>query len=85
MSKISQNSFHLSWTADESGFDNFIIKIQDAKKLYEPITLTVPDSERSTVVTGLRDGTEYEIELHGVSSGQHSPSIKGEATTGIFI
>ncbi|XP_066436931.1 tenascin isoform X2 [Eleutherodactylus coqui] len=83
VSKITPDSFHLSWTADESGFDNFIIKLQDSKKQYKPITLTVPGSDRSTVVTELRDGTKYEIELHGVSSGQHSPSIEGEATTAL--
>ncbi|XP_069604651.1 tenascin isoform X3 [Ranitomeya imitator] len=83
VSKITPNSFHLSWTADENGFDNFFIKMRDAKKQYEPITLSVAGSERSTVVTGLKDGTEYDIELHGVSSGQHSPSIEGEATTAL--
>ncbi|XP_063792983.1 tenascin isoform X1 [Pseudophryne corroboree] len=83
VSKVTPDSFHLSWTADDSGFDNFNIKIQDAKRQYKPITLTVPGSERTTVVTGLRDGSEYEIELHGVASGQRSPPIKGEATTAL--
>ncbi|XP_018088380.1 tenascin isoform X1 [Xenopus laevis] len=83
VSKISSDSFYLSWTADESGFDNFILKIRDAKQQFEPITLTVPGSERSSLVTGLRDGTEYDIELVGVASGQHSPPLKGVATTAL--
>ncbi|PIO36490.1 hypothetical protein AB205_0165720, partial [Aquarana catesbeiana] len=81
VSSITPEGFHLSWTADESGFDNFIIKIQDAQRQHEPVMLTVPGSERTRTVTGLRDGTEYEIELHGIASGQRSPPIKGEATT----
>ncbi|KAE8583666.1 hypothetical protein XENTR_v10020614 [Xenopus tropicalis] len=83
VSKITSDSFHLSWNADESGFDNFILKIRDAKQQFEPITLTVPGSERSSLVTGLRDGTEYDIELVGVASGQRSPPIKGMATTAL--
>ncbi|XP_072287655.1 tenascin [Pyxicephalus adspersus] len=83
VSSITPDGFHMSWTADESGFDNFIIKIQDAKRQHEPVVLTVLGSERTSSVTGLRDGTEYEIELHGVASGQRSPPVKGEATTAL--
>ncbi|KAM8933450.1 tenascin isoform 2-T2 [Pelodytes ibericus] len=80
---ITPDSFHLSWTADESGFDNFIVKIRDTTQQFEPISLTIPGIERSTVVGGLRDGTVYEIELYGVSSGQRSLPIEGEATTAL--
>ncbi|XP_077323951.1 tenascin isoform X1 [Lithobates pipiens] len=83
VSSITPDGFHLSWTADESGFDNFIIKIQDAQRQHDPVILTVPGSERTRTVTGLRDGTEYEIELHGIASGQRSPPIKGEAITAL--
>ncbi|KAM4662330.1 tenascin isoform 2-T3 [Discoglossus pictus] len=83
VSNITPESFHLSWTADDNGFDNFILKISDAKKQYEPITITVPGSERTSVVRGLQDGTDYEIELYGVASGQRTLPIKGVATTAL--
>ncbi|XP_018432476.1 PREDICTED: tenascin [Nanorana parkeri] len=83
VSSVTPEGFQLSWTADEGGFDNFIIKMQDAKRLYEPVVFKVPGSERTSTVTGLRDGTEYEIELHGMASGQRSPPVNGKATTGL--
>ncbi|MEE6507403.1 hypothetical protein FKM82_021800 [Ascaphus truei] len=83
VSNITPDSFHLSWTTGESGFDNFILKISDAKRQFEPMKLTVPGSERAWVVTGLKDGTEYEIELYGVASGQRSQPISGVATTAL--
>ncbi|CAH2315884.1 tenascin isoform X1 [Pelobates cultripes] len=83
VSSITPEGFHLSWTADDSDFDNFIIKIVDTIQQFEPVTLKVPGSERKTVVTGLRDATEYEIELYGVASGKQSETIEGEATTAL--
>ncbi|XP_075435547.1 tenascin isoform X4 [Ascaphus truei] len=83
VSNITPDSFHLSWTTGESGFDNFILKISDAKRQFELMKLTVPGSERAWVVTGLKDGTEYEIELYGVASGQRSQPISGVATTAL--
>ncbi|KAM9326293.1 tenascin [Gastrophryne carolinensis] len=80
---VAPEGFHLSWTADESGFDNFVIKIQDSKRQSEPVILTVPGSERTAFVTGLQSATEYEIELQGGASGQRSPAVKAEATTAL--
>ncbi|XP_053551450.1 tenascin [Bombina bombina] len=83
VSNITPEGFHLSWSADDNGFDNFVIKISDAQKQYKPIMITVPGSDRKRVVTGLRDGTDYEIELYGVASGQRSLPVKGVATTAL--
>ncbi|KAM4697030.1 tenascin [Rhinophrynus dorsalis] len=83
VSNITPDTFRLSWSADDGDFDNFMLKINDAKQQFQPITLTVPGSERTSVVTGLRDGTEYEIELFGIASGQRSLPINGVATTAL--
>lgn len=36
-------------------------------------------------MTGLKEGTEYEIELYGVSSGRRSQPVNAVATTGIVF
>ncbi|XP_069097620.1 tenascin isoform X3 [Pleurodeles waltl] len=83
VSDTTPEGFRLSWTADGGVFDSFILKIRDSKQRFDPLELEVPGQDRSTAVTGLRDGTEYEIELYGVASGQRSEPINTIATTAV--
>lgn len=82
VSDITADSFRLSWTSDEDIFDRFVIKIRDSKRLAHPQELSVRGDERTKVLTGLMSGTEYEIELYGVTLDQRSHSITGVAQTG---
>lgn len=43
----------------------------------------MPGHERTQDITGLKEGTEYEIELYGISSGQRSQPVNTVASTGI--
>nr|XP_046231815.1 tenascin-like isoform X2 [Scatophagus argus] len=83
VSDITHDSFRLSWTSDEDIFDRFVIKIRDSKRLAHPQEYSVPGDERTKVLTGLMSGTEYEIELYGVTLDQRSQPITGVAQTGL--
>ncbi|NXG50841.1 TENA protein, partial [Psilopogon haemacephalus] len=81
VSDATPDGFRLSWTADDGVFDSFVLKIRDTKRKSDPLELIVPGHERTQDITGLKEGTEYEIELYGVSSGRRSQPLNAVATT----
>nr|XP_031533326.1 tenascin isoform X5 [Vicugna pacos] len=81
VSDATVDGFRLSWTADEGVFDSFVLKIRDTKKQSEPLEMTLLAPERTRDITGLREATEYEIELYGISSGKRSQPVSAVATT----
>ena len=83
VSDITDESFQLAWTAGEDLFDRFVIKIRDIRKTTHPQEFNAFGDERTKVLTGLTGGTEYEIELFGVTLERHSQSMFGVARTGI--
>lgn len=82
VSDATPDGFRLSWTADEGMFDSFVLKIRDTKKQSEPLEIILPALERTRDITGLREATEYEIELYGISNGRRSQPVSAIATTG---
>lgn len=82
VSDATPDGFRLSWTADEGVFDSFVLKIRDTKKQSEPLEITLLAPERTRDITGLREATEYEIELCGISSGRRSQPVSAITTTG---
>ncbi|XP_047228735.1 tenascin isoform X5 [Girardinichthys multiradiatus] len=83
ISDITADGFRLSWAADEDLFDRFVIKIRDSKRLAHPQEYKVHGSDRTKIITGLMSGTEYEIELYGLTVDQRSQPITGVAQTGL--
>ncbi|XP_009572965.1 PREDICTED: tenascin [Fulmarus glacialis] len=81
VSDATPDGFRLSWTADDGVFDSFVLKIRDTKRKSDPLELIVPGHERTQDITGLKEGTEYEIELYGISSGRRSQPVNAVATT----
>ncbi|KAM6170461.1 tenascin isoform 2-T2 [Rhynchocyon petersi] len=81
VSDATPDGFRLSWTADDGVFDSFVLKIRDTKKQSEPLEITLPAPERTRDITGLREATEYEIELYGISRGRRSQPVSAKATT----
>ncbi|XP_037348157.1 tenascin isoform X3 [Talpa occidentalis] len=81
VSDATPDSFRLSWTADEGVFDSFVLKIRDTKKQSEPLEITLLAPERTRDIIGLREATEYEIELYGISNGRRSQPVSAVATT----
>ncbi|XP_023651339.2 tenascin-like isoform X4 [Paramormyrops kingsleyae] len=83
VSDITSESFRLAWTAEDDVFDRFVIKVRDSKKLAHPKEVSVSSQERTKVLTGLAGGTEYEIELYGVTLERRSQPITGVARTAL--
>ncbi|NWV23338.1 TENA protein, partial [Origma solitaria] len=83
VSDATPDGFRLSWTADEGVFNSFVLKIRDTKRKSDPLELIVPGHERTQDITGLKEGTEYEIELYGISSGQRSQPVNAVASTAV--
>ncbi|XP_020509514.2 tenascin isoform X5 [Labrus bergylta] len=83
VSDVTADGFRVSWAANDDLFDRFVIKVRDGKRLAHPQEYSVRGDERTKVLTGLMGGTEYEIELYGVSLDQRSQPITGVAQTGL--
>nr|XP_061822400.1 tenascin-like [Nerophis lumbriciformis] len=84
VSDITADSFRVSWAADEDLFDRFVIKLRDSKRSGRPQEHIAAGDERTRLITGLVGGTEYEIELYGISLDHRSQPIFGVAQTGLM-
>ncbi|XP_075762052.1 tenascin isoform X2 [Pelodiscus sinensis] len=83
VSDATPDGFRLSWTADDDIFDSFVLKIRDTDRQSDPRELIVPGHERTQDITGLKEGTKYDIELYGMISGRRSQPINTVATTAV--
>ncbi|XP_043355030.1 tenascin isoform X12 [Dermochelys coriacea] len=83
VSDATPDGFRLSWTADDGVFDSFVLKIRDTDRQSDPRELIVPGHERTQDITGLKEGTKYDIELYGLISGRRSQPINAVATTAV--
>ncbi|XP_048469310.1 tenascin [Rhincodon typus] len=83
VSDVTSNGFTLSWTTDENVYDHFNIRIRDSRKETSPWDYTVSGELRTTNITDLPDGTEYEISLVGISEGRYSQPVNTIATTAL--
>nr|7T87_C Chain C, Centyrin S17 [synthetic construct] len=82
VSRVTEDSARLSWTAPDAAFDSFWITYEEKFYRGEAIVLTVPGSERSYDLTGLKPGTEYKVWIVGVKGGQGSWPLSAIFTTG---
>ncbi|XP_058015690.1 tenascin isoform X2 [Ahaetulla prasina] len=83
VSDATPNGFRLSWTADEGAFDSFVLKIRDSNRLLDPLELIVPGHQRTQDIQGLKEGTEYYVDLYGVTSGRRSQPVNAIAMTAV--
>ncbi|XP_058631865.1 tenascin isoform X4 [Onychostoma macrolepis] len=83
VSDVTPESFRLAWTAEDDVFDRFVLKVRDSRKLSHPREFVVPGHERTKVLTQLLGGTEYEIELYGVTLEHRSQPVTAVARTGL--
>lgn len=83
VSNNKPDGFMLQWKAPEEIFEMFIIKLSDGSgKLRQ---MSVSGDKRTEVISGLDEGTDYEIELFGTIAGQNFKPVSGKAQTGIWI
>uniref|UniRef100_A0A4W3IGK3 Tenascin C n=1 Tax=Callorhinchus milii TaxID=7868 RepID=A0A4W3IGK3_CALMI len=85
VSNVTSDGFTLTWTTDDSAFDIFHIKIRDSQKESAPLDHSVAGELRTADIRGLRDGTEYEITVHGIAEGQRSQALSTVANTGTTL
>ncbi|XP_070812025.1 tenascin [Pituophis catenifer annectens] len=83
VSDATPEGFRLSWTADEGAFDSFVLKIRDSNRLLDPLELIVPGHQRTQDIHGLKEGTEYYVDLYGVISGRRSQPVNAIAMTAV--
>uniref|UniRef100_A0A4W3HYK5 Tenascin C n=1 Tax=Callorhinchus milii TaxID=7868 RepID=A0A4W3HYK5_CALMI len=83
VSNVTSDGFTLTWTTDDSAFDIFHIKIRDSQKESAPLDHSVAGELRTADIRGLRDGTEYEITVHGIAEGQRSQALSTVANTAL--
>uniref|UniRef100_A0A8C5RD78 Tenascin C n=1 Tax=Laticauda laticaudata TaxID=8630 RepID=A0A8C5RD78_LATLA len=83
VSDATPDGFRLSWTADEGAFDSFVLKIRDSNRLLEPLEIIVPGHQRTQDIQGLKEGTEYYVDLYGVISGRRSQPVNAIAMTAV--
>ncbi|XP_039206891.1 tenascin isoform X1 [Crotalus tigris] len=83
VSDATPDGFRLSWTADDGAFDSFVLKIRDSNRLLDPLELIVPGHQRTQDVKGLKEGTEYYVDLYGVISGRRSQPLNTIAMTAV--
>ncbi|KAG8141865.1 hypothetical protein E2320_006530 [Naja naja] len=83
VSDATPDGFRLSWTADEGAFDSFVLKIRDSNRLLDPLEIIVPGHQRTQDIQGLKEGTEYYVDLYGVISGRRSQPVNAIAMTAV--
>lgn len=83
ISTIKPDGFMLQWMAPDGIFEMFIIKISDGSGKQRQ--MSVSGDKRTEVISGLDEGTEYEIELFGTIAGRNFKPVSGKALTGIWI
>uniref|UniRef100_A0A8C1WBP7 Zmp:0000000846 n=1 Tax=Cyprinus carpio TaxID=7962 RepID=A0A8C1WBP7_CYPCA len=65
VSNITSDTVSLSWRTGEKAFDNFIVEVRESALPTQATGRTLPGGVRSTVLTGLRGDTQYQIKLYG--------------------
>lgn len=80
---MTSGSVSISWKAQESAFDSFLIDVRDSDHLQETVVHSVPAASRSFVITNLKASSNYTARLQGLIGGQRAQTLTVQATTGI--
>uniref|UniRef100_A0A8C1EHC1 Tenascin Ca n=1 Tax=Cyprinus carpio carpio TaxID=630221 RepID=A0A8C1EHC1_CYPCA len=84
VSDVSWDSFNVSWTIEDgSAFESFVIEVANSAGP-ERQNLSVSGdahSVRSTVLTGLRGDTQYQIKLYATFGGSNTVALTTVVTT----
>nr|5L2H_A Chain A, Centyrin [synthetic construct]5L2H_B Chain B, Centyrin [synthetic construct]5L2H_C Chain C, Centyrin [synthetic construct]5L2H_D Chain D, Centyrin [synthetic construct] len=84
VSEVTEDSARLSWDDPAAFYESFLIQYQESEKVGEAIVLTVPGSERSYDLTGLKPGTEYTVSIYGVHNVYKDTNMRGLPLSAIF-
>ncbi|XP_067416339.1 tenascin-X [Emydura macquarii macquarii] len=64
---VSPDRFRVTWTAGHRIFQRFLLRYGEPGSTAPPRQIEVPGGQRSVAVTELSPGTEYKLELQGVT------------------
>jgi len=79
---VSPDNLTLTWNIVSGHFDGFVIRVSDSLQQFDPLEFRLPSPGGNVTVSDLLDGTDYDIELYGISHGRRSPSVFTHAITG---
>uniref|UniRef100_A0A8C2L7J7 Zmp:0000000846 n=1 Tax=Cyprinus carpio TaxID=7962 RepID=A0A8C2L7J7_CYPCA len=82
VSNITSDTVSLSWRTGEKAFDNFIVEVRESALPTQATGRTLPGGVRSTVLTGLRGDTQYQIKLYATFGGSNTAALTTVVTTG---
>ncbi|KTG40824.1 hypothetical protein cypCar_00042943, partial [Cyprinus carpio] len=82
VSNITSDTVSLSWRTGEKAFDNFIVEVRKSALPTQATGRTLPGGVRSTVLTGLRGDTQYQIKLYATFGGSNTVALTTVVTTG---
>ena len=83
VSNVTSGSVAISWKAQESAFDSFLVEVRNSDPLQETVVHSLPAASRSFVITNLKASSDYTAHLHGLIGRQHAQTLMVQATTGI--
>lgn len=83
VSNVSWDSFLLSWSAEDGGFQAFLIEVTDAETGSEWQNHTVPTDARSLAISDLSPATWYRVTLYGLYRGALLDPVFADTITGI--
>ena len=66
----------------EQTFDNFVVELRESAVPSTAMGRVLPGDARSSVMTGLKGSTGYNIKLYASSGGRNTKSLFAVATTG---
>ncbi|XP_032905095.1 tenascin isoform X11 [Amblyraja radiata] len=81
VSDITSEGFTFSWTAEDGAFEYFIIDIRDSESSLDPIQQVLSGKTRTTDVSGLIEGSGYQINVTGVTQGWHTQPLTAVTVT----
>uniref|UniRef100_A0A671R1R4 Zmp:0000000846 n=1 Tax=Sinocyclocheilus anshuiensis TaxID=1608454 RepID=A0A671R1R4_9TELE len=83
VSNITSDTVSLSWRTGEKAFDNFIVEVRESALPTQATGRTLPaGGVRSTVLTGLRGDTRYQIKLYATFGGTNTAALTTVVSTG---
>ncbi|XP_072096761.1 tenascin isoform X9 [Mobula birostris] len=81
VSEITSEGFTLSWTAEDGAFEYFIIDVKDSENSFDPIQHVLSGKTRTTDISGLVEGTGYQINITGVTEGWRTQPLTAVTAT----
>ncbi|XP_069791757.1 tenascin-like isoform X3 [Narcine bancroftii] len=81
VSNIKSHGFKISWNATDGAYESFVVVVRDSGRLLEPMEQRVSGDRRSSNITGLITGIDYDVNIYGVAKGKLSKPLFTKTTT----